>query len=165
MKNVNEISARSIENGLVGFSELEKILERSRKQGNKIVFTNGCFDILHTGHASYLHTAKSFGDILIVGLNSDISVKRLKGNSRPINLEEDRAFLLSALESVDYVIIFNEDTPYELIKAIQPDVLVKGGDYEGKVVVGSDIADEVKLVKFVEGKSTTSTIKLMENNE
>ncbi len=125
----------------------------------KVVFTNGCFDILHVGHVKYLEVAKSFGDILIVGLNSDASVKRLKGESRPINQSEDRAYILSAIEAVSYVVEFEEDTPYELISAIKPDVLVKGGDYKDKVVVGSDVAKEVRLVDFVDGKSTTKIIE------
>ncbi len=135
--------------------ELIDSLDRSKK----IVFTNGCFDILHVGHVNYLEEAKSFGDILIVGLNSDASVKRLKGESRPVNSQEDRAVVLSALESVDMVVIFDEDTPYDLIKRIEPDILVKGGDYKGKEVVGSDIAKETRLVEFVEGKSTTRIIE------
>ena len=125
----------------------------------RIVFTNGCFDILHVGHVKYLETAKSFGDMLIVGLNSDASVKRLKGESRPINMSSDRAYVLSALESVSFVVEFGEDTPYDLISAINPDVLVKGGDYKGKEVVGSDIAKELRLVDFVDGKSTTKIIE------
>lgn len=138
--------------------QIKKISKKYRAQDKKVVFTNGCFDILHKGHVSYLNTAKSFGDVLIVGLNSDASVKRLKGEDRPINSEEDRAYILSALESVDYVVIFDEDTPYELISKIKPDVLVKGSDYEGKEIVGSDIAKETKLVTFIDGKSTSSTI-------
>lgn len=137
--------------------ELLHLLETRKNQ--KIVFTNGCFDILHVGHVKYLEMAKSFGDILIVGLNADDSIKRLKGESRPINPLEDRAYILASLESVNYVIPFEEDTPLELITAIKPDILVKGADYEGKVVVGSDIAKEVRLVQFVEGKSTTRIIE------
>ncbi len=148
----------SIELHIKTNQEIEKIASRLRSQNKKVVFTNGCFDILHKGHVSYLNVAKSFGDVLILGLNSDASVKRLKGESRPINCEEDRAYILSALECVDYVVIFDEDTPYELIKKVKPDVLVKGADYEGKTVVGSDIAKETKLVEFVNGKSTTNTI-------
>jgi D-beta-D-heptose 7-phosphate kinase/D-beta-D-heptose 1-phosphate adenosyltransferase len=129
------------------------------KKNQKIVFTNGCFDILHVGHVKYLEVAKSFGDMLIVGLNSDDSIKRLKGESRPINPLEDRAYILASLESVSYVVPFEEDTPFDLISAIKPDILVKGTDYEGKVVVGSDIAKEVRLVQFVEGKSTTKIIE------
>ena len=128
-------------------------------KNKKIVFTNGCFDILHVGHVKYLETAKTFGDIFIVGLNSDDSIKRLKGDQRPINPLEDRAYVLASLESVSYVVPFEEDTPFELISAIKPDVLVKGADYEGKEVVGSDIAKEVRLVQFVEGKSTTKIIE------
>jgi len=137
--------------------ELVALLENFRDK--KIVFTNGCFDILHVGHVKYLEIAKSYGDMLIVGLNSDASVKRLKGESRPINPHHDRAYVLSALESVSFVVEFAEDTPYELIRAIKPDVLVKGGDYKDKVVVGSDLVDEVKLVDFVDGKSTTKIIE------
>ena len=130
-----------------------------KSRDKKIVFTNGCFDILHAGHVRYLETAKSYGDVLILGLNSDRSVTELKGEGRPINTQLDRAYILAALEAVDYVIVFNEDTPYDLIKAIKPHVLVKGGDYEGQHVVGQDIADELKLVQFVDGKSTTKTIE------
>lgn len=128
-------------------------------QNANIVFTNGCFDILHKGHVSYLQKAKELGDILVVGLNSDRSVKALKGEERPINSQEDRAYLLASLECVDFVIIFDELTPYELIKEISPSILVKGADYEGKEVVGSEFAKEVRLLEFVEGKSTTNIIK------
>ena len=137
--------------------EIIKLLENFRDK--KIIFTNGCFDILHAGHVKYLEKAKSFGDMLIVGLNSDESVRRLKGESRPINISEDRAYVLSSLESVSFVVEFCEDTPYDLISAIRPDVLVKGRDYEGKEVIGSDIAKEVRLVDFVDGKSTTKIIE------
>jgi len=143
------------------FTQIERIALRAKEQKRKIVFTNGCFDILHRGHASYLEKAKALGDTLIVGLNSDESIKKLKGNSRPINTLEDRAFVLSALESVDYVVPFTQDTPYELIKKIFPHILVKGADYVGKEVVGSDIANEVILIEFVEGKSTTKLIEKM----
>ena len=149
----------SIESHIKTFDEIKKTVERLKEQKKKIVFTNGCFDILHRGHVQYLDKAKSFGDVLILGLNSDASVRELKGPSRPINNEDDRAFILAALESVDYVVKFTEDTPYKLIQIVQPDVLVKGGDYEGKEVVGSDIASEVKLVQFVDGRSTTKTIE------
>ena len=141
------------------FEDIDKIVDRYRKNGKKIVFTNGCFDILHVGHVKYLQIAKSFGDVLIVGLNSDESVSRLKGPNRPVNIAEDRAYLLAALEAVDFVVPFEEDTPYNLIKMIKPDVLVKGGDYKGKDVVGTEFAGELKLVDFVDGKSTTKTIE------
>jgi D-beta-D-heptose 7-phosphate kinase / D-beta-D-heptose 1-phosphate adenosyltransferase len=137
--------------------QLKSLLESLKNK--KIVFTNGCFDILHVGHVKYLEIAKSFGDILIVGLNSDESVKRLKGESRPINKAEDRAYVLSSLEAVSFVVAFEEDTPYELISHLKPDILVKGGDYKGKEVVGSDLVKEVRLVDFVEGKSTTKIIE------
>ncbi|MBP7563028.1 MAG: D-glycero-beta-D-manno-heptose 1-phosphate adenylyltransferase [Candidatus Cloacimonetes bacterium] len=136
---------------------------RNAEKDKKIVFTNGCFDILHSGHVLYLEEAKSCGDMLILGLNSDQSVKRLKGESRPINNELDRAIVLSGLESVDYVVVFKEDTPYQLISAIQPDILVKGGDWAIDQIVGSDIVKnrggEVISLSFIEGKSTTSIIK------
>ncbi len=146
------------------FEDIKALVSRSRLLGKKIVFTNGCFDILHVGHVKYLQIAKSFGDILIVGLNSDASVSRLKGPSRPVNIAEDRAYLLAALEAVDFVVPFEDDTPYELIKMIAPDVLVKGGDYEGKTVVGTEFSGELKLVDFVDGKSTTKTIQKIQGS-
>jgi len=128
----------------------------------KVVFTNGCFDILHSGHVLYLEEAKSLGDVLVLGLNSDKSVKRLKGSERPVNLEQDRAIVLAGLSSIDYVIIFEEDTPYELINKVQPDVLVKGGDWKVNEIVGYDIVmkkgGEVKSLMFKEGQSTTNII-------
>lgn len=139
--------------------EIYALVGRLKQEGKKIVFTNGCFDILHVGHVKYLQEAKSYGDVLIVGLNSDSSVRKLKGPSRPVNTEADRATILAALESVDFVVIFSEETPHDLIQNIAPDILVKGGDYEGKQVVGAEFAKELKLVRFVDGKSTTETIK------
>ena len=141
------------------FAQIERIAKRLKEQKRRIVFTNGCFDILHRGHAAYLEKAKAMGDVLIVGLNSDESIRRLKGEKRPINTLEDRAFLLAALESVDYVVPFEEETPYALIKRIVPHLLVKGADYRDKEVVGSDIAQEVALINLVEGKSTTNLIR------
>ncbi|WP_169754127.1 D-glycero-beta-D-manno-heptose-7-phosphate kinase [Campylobacter curvus] len=138
----------------------EQVAEILSQRGEKkAVFTNGCFDILHAGHTRYLAKARDFGDILIVGLNSDASVRRLKGESRPINSQLDRACVLSGLGFVDYVVIFDEDTPLELIKKLSPDILVKGADYEGKEVVGSDIVKDVRLVEFVDGKSTSAIVK------
>ena len=135
---------------------------RKDNADKKIVFTNGCFDILHVGHKRYLQQAAALGDILVIGVNSDDSVRRLKGPDRPVNSEQDRAEILSALGFVDYVVIFDEDTPYELIKQIQPDVLVKGGDYKPEEVVGRDIVEarggRLELIQFVEGKSTTNII-------
>ena len=146
------------------FQEIESIVQRCSRNGKKVVFTNGCFDILHVGHVKYLQIAKSFGDILIVGLNSDESVSRLKGPTRPVNIAEDRAYLLAALEAVDFVVPFTDDTPLELIKMVKPDTLVKGGDYEGKEVVGTEFSGELKLVDFVDGKSTTKTIEKIQGS-
>jgi len=144
----------------------DKIVKKLVPINKKIVFTNGCFDILHAGHVQYLQAAKALGDVLVVGLNSDASVKRLKGEYRPINNEHDRAIVIAALAAVDYVIIFNEDTPYELIKQIQPDVLVKGGDWAVEDIVGHDIVlakgGVVKSLLFIEGQSTTSIIQRMQ---
>ena len=129
----------------------------------KIVFTNGCFDVLHYGHVHYLAQAKELGDVLVVGLNSDASVRRLKGDGRPVNPEYARALVLAALEMVDYVCLFEEDTPYNLIAAVQPDVLVKGGDYRVDNIVGGDIVKkrngEVVVLPFVEGYSSTRIIE------
>jgi len=139
-----------------------------KRQGKKIVFTNGCFDIVHAGHISLLKQAKLFGDILIVGLNTDTSVKRLKGEGRPINCEVDRAIILSAFEAVDAVVLFDEDTPLELIIKIKPEVLVKGADYSADTVVGADIVTsyggELRLIDLVEDKSTTNTISAIMSN-
>ena len=153
--------AEQIEDKIVSKEGLKKALKT--KSCDKVVFTNGCFDILHAGHVKYLQEAKKAGKVLIVGLNSDNSVKRLKGKSRPINSQNDRAFVLGGLDSVDFVVIFDEDTPYELIKYIKPNILIKGGDYKDKEVVGSDLVDEVKLIDFVQGKSTTNIIKKAKN--
>ena len=133
---------------------------QSQRQGKKVVFTNGCFDILHMGHVSYLEEAKSCGDILVVGLNTDRSVKELKGPERPLQHEEDRARILTALKAVDHTILFDEETPINLIEAIQPEVLVKGGDWPIDKIVGSSSVlakgGEVKSLKFIEGRSTTN---------
>jgi D-beta-D-heptose 7-phosphate kinase/D-beta-D-heptose 1-phosphate adenosyltransferase len=141
--------------------ELRKFL--SMPSGNaKVVFTNGCFDILHAGHVQYLEAAKGLGDILVVGLNSDASVQRLKGKNRPVNNQSDRAIVLAALEAVDYVIIFEEDTPYNLIQALQPDILVKGGDWKEADIVGADIVKakggKVISLPYIAGLSTTGII-------
>ena len=125
--------------------------------GMTTVFTNGCFDILHRGHVEYLRQSKGLGDRLIVGLNSDSSVRRLKGDSRPINNQEDRAALLKALRFVDEVVIFDEDTPLELIKRLRPDIITKGGDYKTEDVVGNDLA-EVMIIPYLKQYSTTRTI-------
>ena len=153
----------SVDYKIVNFEQIKEVAAGLKKSGQKIVFTNGCFDILHLGHVKYLQKARALGDKLIIGLNSNESVSRLKGSSRPVNEQYDRAYLLASLEVVDYVVMFSEDTPYELIKQIEPNTLVKGADYEGKEIVGSDIAKEVRLIEFVEGKSTTSIIERMQN--
>lgn len=141
-------------------AELDKFLEANR--GKKIVFTNGCFDILHKGHVTYLNEAKKLGDLLVVGLNSDASVKRLKGPERPINNEKDRQFVLANLRSVDFVEIFEEDTPLSLILKVKPNILVKGGDWKIEQIVGAKevIANggEVFSLQFIDGYSTTSII-------
>ena len=142
---------------------IKNIAEKAKKENKKIVFTNGCFDIIHSGHCFYLTEAKKLGDILIVGLNTDASVKRLKGETRPVNNEDDRAMVLSCLKPVDYVVLFDEDTPFNLIRNIIPNVLVKGGDYTIENIVGADIVlengGEVKVIPFVEGKSTTKILE------
>ena len=128
----------------------------------KIVFTNGCFDVLHFGHVHYLLQAKELGDILVIGLSSDDSVRRLKGPTRPVNGEKERAFVLAALACVDYVVLFGEDTPKELIETVRPDVLVKGGDYDIAAIVGADFVQRnggtVTTIPFVEGFSSTRII-------
>ena len=134
-------------------------LTKQRKEGKKIVFTNGCFDILHAGHVSVLEFARNKGDVLVIGLNSDASVKRLKGPTRPVNAQSDRALVLAALESVDAVCVFEEDTPYELIKQVRPDILVKGGDYKPMEIVGREFAGKVVRFALLKGRSTTNIIK------
>lgn len=141
------------------FKEIAAIVNELKNKNKKIIFTNGCFDILHIGHVQYLEKAKSFGDILILGLNSDLSVKNIKGENRPINSQRNRAYILAALEVVDYVVIFDENTPLKLIDLIKPDILVKGSDYKGKEVIGSEIAKELRLVEFIQNSSTSEIIK------
>jgi len=160
---LNSSFGANFEHKLKSLEELEEIL--SQKDKKKVVFTNGCFDILHAGHVSYLAKAREFGDILVVGLNSDASVRALKGDTRPVNAQADRATVLAALGAVDYVTIFDELTPLNLIEKLRPDVLVKGADYEGKEVVGSSVVKDVRLVDFVAGKSTSATIKRIKNED
>ncbi|MDP8269382.1 MAG: D-glycero-beta-D-manno-heptose 1-phosphate adenylyltransferase [Candidatus Tenebribacter davisii] len=149
-------------NKLKTWKEISELVSELKAKNKKIVFTNGCFDILHAGHVQYLAEAKNLGDILILGLNSDYSVKRLKGNDRPINSENERAIVLSALSSVSYIVKFNEDTPYMLIDHIKPDILVKGGDWKVEDIVGSDIVKlyngEVKSLSLIKGKSSSDII-------
>lgn len=147
---------------LVSLDTLSKLVLEQKLNSKKIVFTNGCFDIIHSGHIYYLAEAKKLGDILIVGLNSDDSVRRLKGENRPVNNQFDRAMVLSALKPVDFVVFFDEDTPLNLIQAINPDVLVKGADYKLEEIVGADFVQknggQVVTIKLVEGKSTSTII-------
>ena len=147
---------------VVSREELIGIQREVRAAGAVIVFTNGCFDILHRGHTDYLERAKSLGDVLVVGLNTDRSVRALKGETRPIVPEDDRAHVLASLASVDYVCLFDEDTPYELIAAIVPDVLVKGADYSVETIVGAQVVTEhggkVVALEVLKGRSTRSII-------
>jgi len=136
-------------------------------QQKKVVFTNGCFDIIHLGHIDYLSKTKDLGDVLIIGLNTDLSVQRLKGESRPVVNEHARAMLLASLHFVDAVVLFDEDTPYELIKTIQPNILVKGSDYKEEDIVGYDIVKSnggsIKTIDFLEGYSTSLIIEKLKN--
>ena len=155
--NLNRLSFTDYK--IISLEEISSRLRSWRKKSRKLVFTNGCFDILHSGHVRYLQTAAGFGDFLILGLNSDSSVRKLKGSGRPIMTQADRAYLLSAIEAIDYIVIFDEETPARLIQSVSPDVLVKGGDYLPEDVVGYDTVTEnggcVKIVPYVEGKSTS----------
>jgi D-glycero-beta-D-manno-heptose 1-phosphate adenylyltransferase len=143
--------------------EFSRLLTIWKFQGKKIVFTNGCFDILHLGHIDYLSAASELGDLLIIGLNTDQSVSKIKGNNRPIQDEISRAFVLASLGFVDAVVFFGEETPYNLIKAVQPDILVKGADYKPEDIVGYDIVKnnggEIVTIEFLEGYSTTAIEK------
>ena len=154
-------------NTVTTIHNIKKIISDLKNKGLKIAFTNGCFDILHRGHIEYLEKARSFADILVLGLNSDNSVRRLKGTPRPYMNEEDRAFILSRLECVDVVCIFEEDTPENLIKIVEPDFLIKGGDYSLDQIVGRTEVEKnggkVLTIPFVKGKSTTNIIKLIKN--
>ncbi|PID89765.1 MAG: D-glycero-beta-D-manno-heptose 1-phosphate adenylyltransferase [Bacteroidia bacterium] len=148
--------------------ELQRNLNIWRFQEKKIVFTNGCFDILHQGHYKYLADSADLGDVFIIGLNSDASIKRIKGEMRPINDQISRSMALASLFFVSCVVLFEEDTPYELIKHIEPDILVKGGDYTPENIVGFDIVKKkqgiVKTLDFIEGYSTTAIIKKIKNS-
>lgn len=148
---------------VVSVEELKKLRDGLRQQRKKVVFTNGCFDIIHRGHIEYLTTSKALGDVLVVGVNTDSSVRRIKGEKRPIVEEEDRAFIVANLSPVDYVCMFDEDTPHELIAQIVPDVLVKGADWNVHDIVGKDIVEraggKVETITFVSNCSTSSIIQ------
>ena len=137
---------------------LETIISRLKRKGKKIVFTNGCFDILHLGHLKIINESKKKGDVLIIGLNSDSSIRKIKGSKRPILTQSSRAKLLANMIGVDYVVIFNEATPYNLIKSIKPDYLVKGGDWEKDEIVGKSLVKKIYRVKLCSGHSTTGII-------
>ena len=152
-------------NNILSKASMKFLREKFKEEKKKVVFTNGVFDIIHSGHIDYLVKAKALGDILIVGLNSDSSVRRIKGEKRPIVSQTDRAFVLSNLKPVDYVVLFEEDTPLEIIKALVPDVLVKGADWSLDKIIGSDVVlnkgGEVKNISFVNDQSTSGIIDLI----
>lgn len=152
-----------LENKIKSLEKLKKIVSSLKKKGKRIVFTNGCFDILHYGHVKYLQEAKKKGDCLVVGINSDASVRKIKGSRRPIVKEKDRLSIIAALESVDYVACFNQTTPLKIIKTLKPDLLIKGSDWNKEDIVGKDIVlsygGRVQTVKLVKDRSTTDIIK------
>ncbi|MBI5342550.1 MAG: D-glycero-beta-D-manno-heptose 1-phosphate adenylyltransferase [Deltaproteobacteria bacterium] len=148
---------------MIPAGKVVSLFSRLHREGKRIVFTNGCFDILHAGHARYLRQAAVLGDVLVVGVNTDASVRRLKGEGRPVQGEADRAYVLASLSCVSYVVIFREDTPAVLIGRVVPDVLVKGGDWKGKEIVGADFVrsrgGSVRTLRYVPGRSTTSILR------
>ena len=153
---------------IVSSLSLKQKINILRKKGKRMVFTNGCFDILHFGHIQYLQDAKNKGDYLVVAVNSDSSVKRIKGSTRPIICQSDRLKTIAALSSVDFVVLFNEDTPLKLIKALRPDILVKGADWDKKKIVGSDFVEnyggKVVTVRLTQGRSTSALIEKIVRN-
>jgi rfaE bifunctional protein nucleotidyltransferase chain/domain len=154
---------------VVTMNEIEGLINKIKDEKKSVAFTNGCFDILHRGHVEYLEKAKEYADILVLGLNSDDSVKRIKKSPRPYVNENDRAFILSRLKSVDIVCIFNEDTPVNLIKKVKPDYLIKGGDYKTDEIVGKEIVEEyggkVLSVNFVSGVSSSAIVKKIQSEK
>ena len=150
-----------LNNKICSTCEIIKVVEKLKKENKKIVFTNGCFDLLHIGHVSLFQKAKTLGDVLIVAINSDTSLAQLKGPKRPLVPQTDRTQILAALSCIDYVVVFNEQTPYELLSVLKPDILVKGGDYKIEDIVGKEFVKEVYRYPLVEGKSTTNLIKLI----
>ena len=154
------------EENIKSFEEIKLITKKLKLDKKRIVFTNGCFDIVHAGHVKYLENAKKLGDILIVGINSDESVTNIKGESRPINNLADRSCIISSLKFVDYVVPFSSDTPLDLIETIKPNILVKGGDYKGKKVIGEHLVEKLEIIDFIDGKSTSLIIKkIMSQNQ
>lgn len=152
-----------IKSAFINSDEVQELVKNLKSENKKIVFTNGVFDIIHRGHVEYLNAAKSLGDVLVVGLNSDKSVKMIKGDKRPIVTQENRAFVLSNLKAVDYVVLFDEDNPYNLIKSVLPDILVKGADWSVDKIIGADVVQsnggDVKTIKFVENNSSSNIIE------
>jgi D-beta-D-heptose 7-phosphate kinase/D-beta-D-heptose 1-phosphate adenosyltransferase len=160
--------SRSLKAKIKSLPRLSKIIRKLKKEKKIIVFTNGCFDILHYGHVQYLQDARRKGDLLVVAVNSDVSIRRIKGALRPIVDEQDRIRAIAGLESVDYAVLFNEDTPLNLIRVLKPQVLVKGADWSVKNIIGQDIVrsygGKVAIVKLIAGRSTTSLIKKIAEN-
>lgn len=154
---------------MLNLPELKKMREQYRQNGQTVVFTNGCFDILHAGHVRYLNEAKKLGDVLVVGLNSDESVRELKGAGRPVNLAQDRAEVLEGLRAVDQVVVFGEATAEELVRQLQPDIYVKGGDYSldrlPESAIVASYGGRTELVSLVEGRSTTNVIRRMKQTD
>jgi len=142
---------------------LKKIVSNLKKKNKRVVFTNGCFDIIHPGHIKILRDAKNKGDVLIVGLNSDSSIKRIKGHSRPVMDEKARSKVLEAIELVNFIVIFNEDTPYEVIKELRPDYLVKGEDWKADKIIGREFVKKIFRIKFYPGYSTSGIIQKIRN--
>ena len=161
-KKLNKLKAK-----IFNIKDLSKIINEWRLNGDKIVFTNGCFDLIHLGHLEILARSADLGDKLIVGINSDLSIKKIKGNSRPIIEEDSRAKQLAAIEFIDAVILFNEDTPYDLINVLKPDVLTKGGDYKKNDIVGNQLINKehgkVVIIPLTQGYSTTSILEKIKN--
>lgn len=157
-----------IQSKIIDINNIESHLTYWNLKNKKIVFTNGCFDILHRGHIEYLAQAANYGDVLVIGLNTDNSVRKIKGDSRPVQDQVARAMVLASLQFVSAVILFDEDTPYELIKSVQPDILIKGSDYNPEDIVGYDIVTakggEVITIDFIEGYSTTSIIEKLKKD-
>jgi rfaE bifunctional protein nucleotidyltransferase chain/domain len=166
---VNNHIKEKIQAKLVDLSKLKTMVDEWQNKGEKVVFTNGVFDLVHTGHITYMTDAASLGNRLIIGLNADSSVKRLKGPDRPVNDEQSRALLLAAFFFIDAVVVFEEDTPLNLITTLLPDVLAKGGDYTVDTIVGAkevmDNGGEVKVISFVDGFSSTAIIKKIREND
>ena len=148
-------------NKFCSLKQITQIVRNLQKKGKKVVFTNGCFDLIHVGHVSLFQKAKSLGDVLIVAINSDKSLANIKGPKRPLVCQKDRVKVLSALQAIDYIIIFSQNTPYEILKQIKPDILVKGADYKIKDIIGREFVKKVYRYPFIKGKSTTNLIKLI----